>query len=486
MSARRFEEDHSLVVASNRGPVTLVRDETGTITERRGVGGLVTAVGDALRGRDGTWIAAPMSDADRARSTESDPSVHMQTQGGGILKVRFIDVEQDLYEPYYNEFSNRVLWFLHHYLWGPMRPPTFGRNELDAWDAYQAVNRRFADMLASEASEDSLLLPHDYHLSLVPGMLRRSRGELPIGLFWHIPFCRAGQISVVGQWGGWLLEGMLGADVVGFHSKRWANNFADCCRAVLGAQVRNGVVKFNGRSTRVGVYPLGVDEPGLRSEAQQPDVAAAVKEIDEIAGDRTLIVRVDRTELSKNILRGLIAYGAILERRRDLHGRVVHLVLLTPSREDIPEYREYIATCEARAAQINERFGTATWQPIVLEINDDFARSLAAYRRYDVLVVNPVFDGMNLVAREGPLLNERNGSLVLSTNAGAAAELGPGALLVDPYNQRRTSLALEAAVDMPVEERRRRAETLRELAPGMSPSRWLEAQIDDLARARRR
>jgi len=475
--------DRSLVVASNRGPVTLVPDESGNVTERRGVGGLVTAVGDALRGRDGTWIAAPMSDADRARATERDPNVRLRTPGGEILRVRFIDVEQELYDPYYNDFSNRVLWFLHHYLWDPVRPPAFGRRETDAWDAYQAVNRRFADMLASEAGEDALALPHDYHLSLVPGMLRRSRGELPIGLFWHIPFCRAGQLSVIGQWGGWLLEGMLGADVVGFHTKRWANNFADCCRAVLGAQVRNGIVKFNGRSTRVGVYPLGVDQPGLRAEAERPEVAAAVKDINEIAGDRKLIVRVDRTELSKNILRGLIAYGAMLERRRDLHGRVVHLVMLTPSREDVLEYREYMAACEARAHQINDRFGTATWQPIVLEISDDFARSLAAYRRYDVLVVNPVYDGMNLVAKEGPLLNERDGVLVLSTNAGAAAELGPGALLVDPYNQRRTSLALEAAVDMPAEERRRRGQILRELAPGMSPSRWLEAQIDDLARA---
>jgi trehalose 6-phosphate synthase len=213
--------------------------------------------------------------------------------------------------------------------------------------------------------------------------------------------------------------------------------------------------------------------------ANGPDVARAREDIDRIVDGRKLLLRVDRTELSKNILRGLVSYGALLSRRPDLRERVTHLVLLTPSRGDVPEYQEYIRACHARAAAINARFGTRGWQPVVLEIEDDFSRTLAAYQRYDVLLVNPVFDGMNLVAREGAVLNMCDGVLVLSANAGAAAELGDAALIVNPYDTRDTAEALERALDMEPAERAKRAAALHERAPGLSPREWLDRQIED-------
>ncbi len=470
-----------IVVASNRGPVAFARAADGTVVQRRGVGGLVTAVGGALRGREAAWVAAAITAEDREQAGRG-PFVY--EVGGTSVRVRLAALDQTLYDGYYNEFSNRILWFLHHYLWDTPRAPEPAIVETDAWSAYGTVNERFAELIADEAPESATALPQDYHLSLVPGVLRAKRPDLQIGTFWHIPFCQPDQYRVLpDEWGAALLRGMLAADAIGFQTQRWADNFTACCREVLGATVKGRHVGVGDRSARVGVYPVGVDVDLLRMQAAKPEVLDAAKRIDELIGDRTLLLRVDRTEPSKNILRGFIAYERLLERRSDLHGRVVQLALLTPSRRAIPEYAEYMRACLARAQQINERFSTPDWHPLIVDESDDFPATLAAYRRYDVLVVNPVFDGMNLVAREGPVLNERDGVLVLSRNAGAAAELNP-AFLVNPFDADGTADAIEQALDLSDGERRARAFALKGLAPGVPPAEWLGRQIKDVQRRR--
>lgn len=470
-----------IVVASNRGPVAFARAPDGSIEQRRGVGGLVTAVGGALRGREAAWVAAAGGDEDRKQAARG-PFVY--DVGGTDVRVRLAALDPQLYDAYYNEFSNRILWFLHHYLWETPRAPEPGPAEGAAWEAYGKVNERFAELIADEAPNGATALPQDYHLSLVPRLLRARRPDLRIGTFWHIPFCQPDQYRVLpDEWAAALLRGMLAADAIGFQTQRWADNFTACSREVLGATVKGTRVTAGDRSARVGVYPVGVDVDLLRSQAEQPEVAEAAKRIEELVGDRTMLLRVDRTEPSKNILRGFVAYERLLERRSDLHGRIVQLALLTPSRRAIPEYAEYMRACTARAAQINERFSTPDWQPLVVDESDDFPATLAAYRRYDVLVVNPVFDGMNLVAREGPVLNERDGVLVLSRNAGAAAELHP-ALLVNPFDADGTADAIERALGLSARERHERAHALKELAPGVPPAEWLGRQIRDVQRRR--
>ena len=442
---------------------------------------MVTAVAGALRGRDAAWVAAAITEQDREQASAGPFTVDV---GGTTVRVRLVELDEKVYDAYYNEFSNRILWFLHHYLWETPRAPSPGAEEGAAWDAYLAANDRFAEMMADEAPDVAVALPQDYHLSLVPGILREHRPDLRIGTFWHIPFCQPDQYRVLPDgWGSDLLRGMLAADSIGFQTPRWAENFLACCREVLGARVKGSVVSVDGRSTRIGVYPVGVDVDLLRSQAAQPAVGEAAKRIDELVGDRTLLLRVDRTELSKNILRGFMAYERLLERRPDLHGTIVHLALLTPSRRAVPEYQEYMRACTARAEQINERFSMPDWQPLIVDESDDFPATLAAYRRYDVLVVNPVYDGMNLVAREGPVLNERDGVLVLSRNAGAATELTP-ALPVNPFDAAGTADAIERALAMSATERHGRAAKLKELAPGMSPAAWLSAQIKVVQRQR--
>jgi trehalose 6-phosphate synthase len=470
-----------IVVASNRGPVAFSRAPDGTIEQRRGVGGLVTAVGGALRGREAAWVAAAITEEDREQAARGPFTFEV---GETKVRVRLAALDEKLYDAYYNEFSNRILWFLHHYLWDTPRAPEPGPTEGEAWEAYGTVNDRFAELIADEAPEGATALPQDYHLSLVPGVLRAHRPDLRIGTFWHIPFCQPDQYRVLpDEWGAALLRGMLAADAIGFQTQRWADNFTACCRDVLGATVKGRYVAAGDRSARVGVYPVGVDVDLLRMQAAKPEVAEAGKRIDELVGDRTMLLRVDRTEPSKNILRGFIAYERLLERRADLRGRIVQLALLTPSRRAIPEYVEYMRACRARAEQINERFSTAGWQPLIVDESDDFPATLAAYRRYDVLVVNPVFDGMNLVAREGPVLNERDGVLVLSRNAGAAAELHP-ALLVNPFDADGTADAIQQALGLSESERRVRAIALKELAPGVPPGEWLGRQIKDVQRRR--
>jgi len=471
--------DRPIVVASNRGPVTFERDPLGNPTQRRGVGGLVTAVSGALRGREGIWIASAVTDEDRRVAGSGPVDVDL---AGAMLHVRMVDVPPDTFRASVDGFSNRVLWFVHHYLWDPPRTPTFGDQENEAWDAYQDMNRRFAEAVAEAAPDGGTAVIQDYHLALVPQLLRKLRPDLAIGLFWHIPFAQPDYLSLLSdEWARGLLDGMLGADILGFQTDRWLRSFLACTRQILGIKPRDRILVAGGRTVRASTYPIGVNPEHLTEIAAEPAVKVARAGLEEWLGDRKLVLRVDRTELSKNILRGLRAYELLLERRPELRGRVVHLALLQPSRRSVPEYRDYIDECVAAAARVNDRFGP---EAVRLEISDDFPRSLAAYTLYDVLVVNPVFDGMNLVAREGPCLNRRGGVLVLSRNAGASVELAPASLLVNPVDVDQTARAISDALDMPEEERQERARKLRRLARGRSPGKWLDAQLRDLEQRR--
>lgn len=460
-----------LVVASNRGPIGF--DEDGTPT--RGSGGLVPSLRGALAHTKATWIAAAITPGDRLRAGIVADAIEGAT-------VRLLDIPPEEFGPYYNRLANRVLWFVHHYLFDPPRTPVYDRADGEAWDAYRSVNRRFAEAIAEEAAEGATVLVQDYHLAVVPPMLRALRPDVAIGHFWHIPFAGPDYLRLLpDSWNRELMEGLLGADLVGLQTKRWASAFAGCARSILGASANERRVVLADRKVNIGVFPIGVNPQDLAEAAAAPEVRRARDDLKRWAGDRTLILRVDRTELSKNVLRGLAAFEEVLDRRADLRGRVVHLALLQPSRHDVPEYRAYTEECVALAGRIQDRFGPDVLR---LEISDDYPRTLAAYALYDVLVVNPVFDGMNLVAREGPVLNRRDGVLVLSRNAGAFEELGAMALGVNPFDIAETAAAIEAAIAMKAEERTQRARKLKRLARGKTPERWLETQLRALRAGR--
>jgi trehalose 6-phosphate synthase len=276
-------------------------------------------------------------------------------------------------------------------------------------------------------------------------------------------------------------EGLLANDIVGFHTARWKRNFLRTCEELLGAEVddRAGTVTHDGRRTVVTSHPIGIDPLEFDELKDSPAVLEEERQIVE-ARKEFLVLRVDRTDPSKNVIRGFRAFGLFLDLHPDLRGRVVLLALLDPSRQDIPEYSEYLAAIQREARTVNDRFQTEGWTPIDLRIADNFAQSVAAYKQYDVLLVNAVFDGLNLVSKEAPLVNARDGVLILSENAGAHEELGEWALTVNPVDVYGQAESIYVALTMPADERRRRLEATRALVRGHDLAAWIAAQLDDL------
>jgi trehalose 6-phosphate synthase len=476
-----------LIVASNRGPVSYSHAEDGSLSAKRGGGGMVSGLTSGLGAvaADGgaLWVCAALSEADREAARRAEPPPGEP----GEIPVRMLDIPPEVFDAAYNRVSNSLLWFVHHLLFDTPNEPRFDLGFRSDWAAYVAYNEAFAAALAQECAPDTRVLIQDYHLALAPRLLRDRYPAARIAHFEHTPWAPPeyyrllpDDVAVA------ILDGMLGADHAGFLAERWADAFLDCCAAVLGAEVTRtrpgaGRVAYRGRVTEVAVHPLGVDADELRARGRAPDVRASASAIREIARGRQLIVRVDRTELSKNIVRGLAAYRELLIRRPEWRGQVTHLAFAYPSRSALAEYRAYTARVHTLAAEINAEFGTPDWEPLILDVRDDYPRSLAACGLADVLLVNPIRDGMNLVAEEGPILSERGCALVLSREAGAAALVGEAALLVNPYDVTATADALHAGLIMPAAERQRRTATIAGAAAARAPRRWLTEQVEALS-----
>jgi len=464
-----------VLVASNRGPVSFGFAEDGSLTAKRGGGGMVSGLmsGLAAVAADGgvLWLCAALTDADREASRRGE-----QADGGpGEAPVRMLDIPPAMFDAAYNGIANSILWFVHHMLFDTPNQPRFGVEFRRDWADYVAYNEVFASALADEYATGTRVLIQDYHLALAPRLLRDRHPGARIAHFEHTPWAPPDYYRLLpDDVAAAVLDGMLGADHAGFLAERWAASFLDCCAAVLGAEVSrgprgSGQVTYRGRVTSVAVHPLGVDGEALRARAREADVRAAAAVITGLAKGRQLIVRVDRTELSKNIVRGLAAYRELLTARPEWHGRVVHLAFAYPSRSGLAEYRDYTARVHKLAGEINAEFGTPGWEPLILDLKDDYPRSLAACGLADVLLVNPIRDGMNLVSEEAPILSERGCAVVLSREAGATALIGAEALVVNPYDVSATAEALHAGLRMPAAERQRRAAAMAAAASARAP-----------------
>ena len=476
--------EHRIVVASNRGPVTFV-EENGDLVPKRGSGGLVSALTGVVEETGGLWVAAAMSDGDRARARAAADGRIDVTEGDAKYRLRLLEFEPELYDGAYNAISNRLLWFLHHYLWDLPRAPVWTSETWEAWEAYRNVNRRFASAVADDLhGDDAFVLVQDYNLSLVPDMLRAEAPRARVAHFHHSPFASSDYARllpppVLAE----LLEGLLGADVLGFQTARWADGFLSCCELLEDAEVSREPreVSWRGRVIKIAEYPIGIDADALRVAAGEPSVDEKHRALDARVGARRLLLRVDRVEPSKNVLRGFLAFADLLRRRPEWRGRVVFVALLNPSRQDVPEYRTYNDECVATAREINTELSEPAWTPIEIRIDDDFPEVLASYRRYDVLLVNPLFDGMNLVAKEGPALNENDGVLLLSRNAGAFSELGRDAIAVDPLDVAGTADAMHDALTLSADARAGRAARLRDAATATTPATWVGHQVEALS-----
>lgn len=446
-----------MVIVSNRGPVTF-RVEDDTFVARRGAGGLVSGL-SSLSGHGATWIAAAITDGDRVAAGQGA----VDTEG---FRVRLLDIDPALYGPAYDVVSNATLWFVHHHLFDLSRRPRFDANFRTAWDAYRAVNAQFAAAVVQDAPDDAAVLVQDYHLTLLAPIVRDQRPDLRLVHFTHTPFAVPDLLRVLPTDPMVeLLDGMAEHDACGFHSARWSASFIDACRENLG------------RLPKTFVAPLASDVDDLHASAATEASRAAFHELDALVGDRRLIVRVDRIELSKNLIRGFNAFDDLLERHPRWRGQVVFGAFCYPSREGLPEYLAYRQEVEWVVRQLNDKWSTDGWTPILLDTADDYPRAVAALRRYDVLLVNPVRDGLNLVAQEGPVLNERDGGLVLSTEAGVFDQFDGAVQAINPFDVSATADALATVLEASPQERGRTAADLRARAGARRPSDWLADQL---------
>jgi trehalose 6-phosphate synthase len=489
---QRMLAERRLIVASNRGPVEYAQAPDGSFRGQRGGGGLVVALSSVSRFIPLTWVASAMSDGDRRLAQKTDGPIRAPLPEQEIY-LRFVVVPRSVYQRFYSVFCNPLLWFIQHYMWNTPRTPSISRAVYEAWEeGYVPLNQAFGQAVAEEAKGESrapFIFLHDYHLYLAPAEVRQLLPDAPILHFTHIPWPGPRYWSILPEFmRREIHQKICAADIVSFQTMHDVRDFLLCCEEFLkGATVdhRACTVTQDDWLTRVTYYPISIDAAGLCQFAVSPEVKRHEKSLSQFRREIT-IVRVDRAEPSKNIIRGFRAYDNLLERYPGLHRRVVLLAFLVPSRSEVSIYRTYAKDLLEIAATINGKYGDDEWQPIHVFYEDSYAQAIAAMRFYDVLLVNPLMDGMNLVAKEGPLVNTRDGVLVLSEMAGAHEQLGEYALSICPTDLEGTVRALYSAITMPVEEKRRRAAALRRAIQEEDITFWMQRQFRDLMAVSRR
>lgn len=480
--------DRKLIIVANRGPVKFQFDENGKRTYTRGGGGLVTALLGLAQHVEATWIAAADTDADREFKAGN-----VELDNGSSLKIRFIEPGEESYAGYYNVISNPLLWFLQHNMWDNVRTPNINRDTWQAWnEGYVRVNEQFAEAIAEEvrhSKKPCLVMMQDYHLYLAPQFLRRMlKGRrsrnLKLMHFIHIPWPGPEDWGMLpSEMRQAILEGLCSVDLLGFQTRDDALNFIRTCETHMpraSVNFKHGRIWVHNHSTHVRDFPISIDADALRELAASEEVAQYRRNFQNLARDRKLILRIERTEPSKNIVRGFEAFGEMLELHPEHYDNVKFLALFVPSRLSVDEYQDYLDEIMASAGRVNAKYGNSDWEPIRILVGEDYPRAIAAMQQYDVLLVNAIADGMNLVAKEGPIVNQRDGVIVLSERTGARQQLESGAIVISPYDIYATAEALHNALTMPAEERAERAGRLRWTIEREDIADWLCRQLEVL------
>jgi trehalose 6-phosphate synthase len=479
----RLLRDRRLIIASNRGPIQYDIEKDGALVAQRGSGGMVTALLAMAQFVPMTWVAAAMTDGDRRAAAEARGDLIRSP--GEDLYVKFVTVANPVYQRHYYVFCNPLLWFVQHFMWNTPRTPNIGRAVYEAWESgYIPVNQAIADAIIEQANGPSpVILLQDYHLYLAPRMVRDRLPDASILHFTHIPWPGPRYWGLLPEFMRRRIhEDMCACDIVGLQTRADVQNFLHCCEVILdGASVDYDTctVRYRGHQVHVRAYPISIDSAGLLEFKDSPEVQNHIQRLRPVFGERS-IVRVDRSEPSKNIIRGLRAWELLLERYPEFRGGVNFLQFLVPSRSELGVYQTYTDEIFELVESINDHFGDVDWQPIRVFYEDNYAQAIAGMTMYDVLLVNPVIDGMNLVSKEGPLVNNKDGVLVLSEMAGSHEQLQEHVLSVSPTDLEGTVRALHQALTMPEEERRTRAEGLRRQIEEFDIVQWLEFQFRDL------
>jgi len=478
------DDDDRLIIVSNRGPAQFDRDDHGERVITRGSGGLVTALTGLATHREVLWVASAMTDEDNVVAEETGGPVEIELEESSY-EVDLVASDPDAYDAFYSVIANPQLWFTQHYLWDLSNAPDIRRDEKIAWEyGYKVVNTDIARAVLGHVSrkDEPLVMFHDYHLYTAPSVVRESVPGAFLHHFVHIPWPHPDAWRILPRdWREEIFYGLLANDIIGFHTSSYVHNFLDCCRELMGCEVdyRNEIVHHDGCETWVRAYPLGIDAGRLRRVAASDDVVEFERELLSRRREH-LIIRVDRADLSKNVLRGFTAFDQFLTEHPEFHENVTFIAHLVPSRTDVAEYQEYLERIEALVAVVNHRHGTTDWMPIDLRMYENFPEAVARYKHFDLLMVNSLFDGMNLVAKEAPAVNTRDGVVMLSENTGAHEELGEWALSVNPFDIEEQADAIHRALTMDAGERRERADGLRAIVDATDPGIWIDRQLADI------
>ncbi len=481
-----FLEDKEIIVASNRGPVLFKRDAKGEIEVIKGKGGIVGSMVPFLEKTHGTWFSSAIGECDAYMNDKHDSKVPIPLEDPEYY-VRLIKTEEDVFNDFNGKFANPLLWFIHHSMWNPPYSPCADEELHQAWDSYQYVNSKFAEAIVdavSTSNKTPIVMLQDYHIYLTPKLIRQQHPDVLMSQFVHIPFPPPEifqqlpnhmQIDI--------LDGMLTNNVLGFHIPRYMNNFLQTIKQILPNAFVDEVVGdivYNGHLCHVRTYPISIDRETMQTYAQNPEVISKEAEVDAMIGNCKLIYRTDRADLSKNIIRGFQAYDMFLDKYPEWKEKVKFVATLMPSRQDIKIYREYTDNIKDIVNKINEKHATPDWEPIKYICRGDYDLVVALLKRYDVLMVNPILDGMNIVAKEGSVVNENNGVLVLSTGAGCYEELKDGAICINPFDLRQTAESLDTALLMDETTKAQMIKEARAAVERNDLNKWVSDQLKDI------
>ena len=477
-----------LILVSNRGPVEHQMTSDGRPEARRGSGSVVTAFNSLVQKFEFTWVASAMSEGDRVVS-ENGQGLHIKSPlPGHQINLRYVVTPRRVYHKYYNILCNPLLWFLQHYMWNPPYNPNVDAAVHDAWESgYIPVNQAFANAVIAEAQaleQAPIVIGHDYHLYLMPEFVRQGVPEAVIQHFVHIPWPTPQYWHMIPDYIiRRICESLCATDLLGFQTIGDVRCFLDTVEEFVPDVIvdrTSHTVARNGRTTSVKVYPISINVEEVQRIANTPRALDYENRLSADTGDVT-IVRIDRAEPNKNIVRGFRAYELMLTRYPELKGKVKFLAFLVPSRTHIRQYQRYMDEIQQVIQQINNNHGTDDWQPIVPFIENNYTQAIAGMKLYDVLLVNTIIEGMNLVAKEGPVVNNRYGVLVLSHSSGVYHQLADGAISVSPTDIEGTMEALHQAITMSAEDRKDRAARMLNSVCREDINHWLYQQMHDIS-----
>lgn len=486
--SEQIPADH-LIIVTNRGPVEYYMDQDNTLRYRRGEGGVVTALIEAMPSMETTWIALAMTEADRVAVQQAHDGLLPSPLPGQRTQLRYVTVPKGVYHNHYDIVSNQVLWFLQHYLFehSAAFPPV--EQILRAWESgYAKANAAIADAVSAQIERNrssTIVVLNDYHLYLAPTLIRQHHPAILMQQFIHIPWpeVRYWESHLPTEITQAIYNGLLGNDILGFQTKRDAQNFLEGVPALLNdvdIDIEDAAIFRQSHHTLVRDYPISISVAEERRIVHSAAGKRAAQYIRPLLGEQT-IMRVDRIEPTKNIVQGFHAYAYLLEKHPELYEKVTFLAFLVPSRQALSMYRKYREEILKLIEESNQKFGRNEWTPIQAFVQNNRTQALAALQFYDVLLVNSLMDGMNLVAKEGPIVNQRNGVLVLSRTSGAFQQLEEASIPISPADMVETAEALYKALTLSPEERHQKAELARQIVEHNDLKTWIAQQARDIS-----